>query len=79
MTFMIKNLIGPGNQKNHMEKFEKMRISSDKLAKYGQYTLGVITLNHIISCINSLYLSRLNNQLKIHSFSAGKNINFPFI
>jgi len=62
--------------KNHMKKFEKMRISSDKLAKYGQYTLGVITLNHIISCINSLYLSRLNNQLKIHSFSGGKNMNF---
>ena len=62
--------------RNHMEKFEKMRISSDKLAKYGQYTLGVITLNHIISCINSLYLSRLNNQLKIHSLSGGKNINF---
>ena len=55
--------------KSHMKKFEEMRISSDRLAKYGQYTLGVITLNHIVSSINSLYLSRLNNELKIYSFS----------
>ena len=61
--------------KNHMKKFEEMRISSDKLAKYGQYTLGVITLNHIVSSINSLYLSRINNELKINSFLGGKSIN----
>ncbi len=65
--------------RNHMNKFENMRISSDKLAKYGQYTLGVITLNHIVSCINSLYLSRLNNNLKIYSFPKGKNINVFFL
>ena len=64
--------------RNHMEKFEEMRIRSDKLAKYGQYTLGVIALNHIVSSINSLYLSRLNNELKIYSFSKGKNINVLF-
>tara|TARA_B100000900_G_scaffold400508_1_gene404187 strand:- start:131 stop:733 length:603 start_codon:yes stop_codon:yes gene_type:complete len=52
----------------HMEKFEEMRIRSDKLSKYGEYTIGVITLNHIISSINSLYLSRLNNNLKFYSF-----------
>ena len=65
--------------RNHMNKFEEMRISSDKLSKYGQYTLGVITLNHIVSCINSLYLSRLNNELKIYSFLKGKNINVFFL
>ena len=64
---------------NHMKKFEEMRISSDILAKYGQYTLGVITLNHIVSSINALYLSRLNDELKIHSFSSGKNINVLFL
>ena len=64
--------------RNHMNKFEEMRIGSDKLAKYGQYALGVITLNHIVSCINSLYLSRLNNDLKIYSFSKEKNINVLF-
>ena len=62
-----------------MEKFEKMRINSDKLAKYGQYTLGLITLNHIVSSINSLYLSRLNDDLKIYSFSKEKNIKVYFL
>ena len=45
--------------KKPYEKFEEMRISSDKLAKYGQYTLGVITLNHIVSCINSSILVKI--------------------
>ena len=52
----------------HMEKFEQMRIRSDKLSKYGEYTIGIITLNHIISAINSLYLSRLNENVKVYSF-----------
>ena len=47
-----------------MKKFEKMRIESDMYAKYGEYILGVITLNHIISAINSLYLSRLNQNIQ---------------
>ncbi|GIR29674.1 hypothetical protein CM15mP43_12980 [bacterium] len=49
-----------------MKKFEEMRIRSDKLSKYGEYTIGIKTLNHIISAINSLYLSRLIN-VKIYS------------
>ena len=65
--------------KKPYEKFEKMRIRSDKLAKYGQYTLGVIALNHIVSCINSLYLSRLNDELKIYSISREKNISVYFL
>ncbi len=52
----------------HMKKFEEMRIKSDKLAKYGEYTIGIITLNHIISAINSLYLSKLSENVKVHSF-----------
>ena len=51
----------------HMKKFEEMRIRSDKLSKYGEYTIGIITLNHIISAINSLYLSRLNESVKVYS------------
>ena len=51
----------------HMKKFEEMRIRSDKLSKYGEYTIGIITLNHIISAINSLYLSRMNENVKIYS------------
>ena len=53
--------------KQHMKKFENMRIRSDKLSKYGEYTIGLITLNHIISAINSLYLSRLNDNIKVYS------------
>ena len=58
----------------HMKKFEEMRIRSDKLSKYGEYTIGIITLNHIISAINSLYLSRLNDNFKIYSLIEKKNI-----
>jgi len=58
----------------HMNKFEKMRIRSDKFAKYGEYTLGIITLNHIVSSINSLYLSRLTDSFKIYSFIEKKDI-----
>mgnify|MGYP001158211989 FL=1 len=52
----------------HMKKFEEMRIRSDKLAKYGEYTIGIITLNHIVSAVNSLYLSKLSDNVKIYSF-----------
>tara|TARA_Y100001980_G_C14530746_1_gene306695 strand:- start:724 stop:1284 length:561 start_codon:yes stop_codon:yes gene_type:complete len=58
----------------HMKKFEEMRIRSDELAKYGEYTIGIITLNHIISAINSLYLSRLNDKVKIYSVIEKKDI-----
>ena len=66
----------------HMKKFEEMRIRSDKLEKYGEYTIGIITLNHIISSINSLYLSRLNNNVRFYSFiEKGKikiELNYDF-
>ena len=39
-----------------MKKFEKMRIESDMLSKYGEYVIGVITLNHIVSAIILLLL-----------------------
>ncbi|MFL3007205.1 MAG: hypothetical protein ACJZ10_04320 [Candidatus Neomarinimicrobiota bacterium] len=58
----------------HMKKFEEMRIRSDKLAKYGEYTIGIITLNHIVSAINSLYLSKLSNKVKIYSFIKNKDM-----
>ncbi|OUW80144.1 MAG: hypothetical protein CBD77_01080 [bacterium TMED217] len=42
--------------------FEKMRINSDKFFFTGRFIVGGIILNHIISGINSLYLSRINNK-----------------
>ena len=65
--------------KNHMRKFEKMRIESDQFIKFGEYTLGMITLNHIISSINSLYLTKLNDDLKIYSFSNNKDFTFQLL
>ena len=53
--------------KYHMKKFEKMRIESDMLLKYGEYVIGMITLNHIVSSINSLYLSKLTHNVELYS------------
>ena len=51
----------------HRRKFEKMRIDSDKLYFTGRFIIGGIILNHIISGINALYISRVND--KNYSFS----------
>ncbi len=50
---------------SHMKKFEKMRIDSDMYLKYGEYMLGVITMNHIISAINSLYILKLEKKIQL--------------
>ena len=42
-------------------KFEKMRIDSDKLFFTGKFIIGGIILNHIVSGINTLYLTRIDN------------------
>lgn len=65
--------------KSHMAKFEEMRIRSDKLSKYGEYTLGLITLNHIVSSINSLYLSKVSDNLKLHSSFQENNIELQLL
>ncbi len=65
--------------KGHMAKFEEMRIRSDKLSKYGEYTLGIITLNHIVSSINSLYLSKVSDNLKLHSSIQENNIELQLL
>ena len=46
----------------HRKKFEKMRIDSDKLYFTGRFIIGGIILNHIISGINALYISRVNDK-----------------
>ena len=45
--------------KSNMKKFEKMRIKSDYYKKAGEYILGATILNHIISAIDVIYLSRV--------------------
>ena len=44
---------------SNRKKFENMRINSDGLAKTGEFLIGAIVLNHIVSAIDALYLVRL--------------------
>lgn len=46
--------------------FESMRIGSDKLALRGKFFIGGLIVNHIVSAIDALYLTRLE---KINSIS----------
>ena len=46
---------------DNMKKFESMRIRSDYFSKTGEYIIGAIVLNHIISAIDTYYLVRLKN------------------
>ena len=45
--------------KSNMKNFESMRIRSDMLAKTGEYIIGAIIMNHILSAIDTLYFIRL--------------------
>ena len=47
----------------YRKQFEKMRIKSDKLFFTGRFIVGGIILNHIVSGINTLYLTRINNKI----------------
>jgi len=47
------------------KKFENMRINSDKYFLAGKFLIGGIIMNHIISGINTLYITRLNLDNKI--------------
>ncbi len=53
---------------SYRKRFEKMRIDSDKLFFTGKFIIGGIILNHIVSGINTLYLTRINNK-KSYSIS----------
>jgi len=54
------------DSKDNKNTFETMRIRSDNLAMTGKFIIGGIVLNHIISAIDALYLTRLE---KIKSIS----------
>ncbi len=58
------------NRKN----FEKMRIKSDFYKKSSQFFIGSLVLNHLVSAIDALYLSRLKNPLMLY-FSPSFNEN----
>ncbi len=48
------------SEKNRKE-FESMRILSDRLAHAGKFIIGGIVINHMISSIDALYLSRIQS------------------
>ena len=53
---------------SNMKKFENMRILSDYLSKSGEYIIGTIFLNHILSALDTLYLINLNKVNSITFF-----------
>ena len=50
---------------SYRQQFEKMRIDSDKFFFAGKFIIGGIILNHIVSGINTLYLTRLKHNNKL--------------
>ena len=50
---------------SYRKRFEKMRIDSDKLFFTGKFIIGGIILNHIVSGINTLYLTRIKNNERL--------------
>ena len=72
------------DNKNNMKNFESMRIRSDMLAKTGEYVIGAIIMNHLISAIDTLYLLRLKKENDvviipiIGELNYGLMLNFRF-
>ena len=54
------------DSKENKNSFEIMRIRSDVLAMTGKFIIGGIVVNHILSAIDALYLTKLE---KIESIS----------
>ena len=46
---------------NNRERFENTRISSDTWRLRGSFLIGGVVLNHIVSAIDALYLSKISN------------------
>ena len=46
---------------NNRERFENMRIASDIWRLRGSFLIGGVVLNHIVSAIDALYLSKISN------------------
>ena len=46
---------------NNRERFENTRIASDSWRLRGSFLIGGVVLNHIVSAIDALYLSKISN------------------
>ena len=54
------------NSEKQRNYFESIRIKSDRLILMGKFFIGGIVLNHIVSGIDVLYLSRIKSNTKIN-------------
>ena len=57
---------------NNRERFENTRIASDIWRLRGSFLIGGVVLNHIVSAIDALYLSKISN---IHETVISPNYN----
>ena len=64
------------DNKNNMKNFESMRIRSDMLAKTGEYVIGAIIMNHLLSAIDTLYLLRLKKENDVTIIPIIKESNY---
>ena len=67
------------DNKNNMKNFESMRIRSDMLAKAGEYVVGAIIMNHLLSAIDTLYLLRLKIENDISIIPIIRESNYGLI
>ena len=51
----------PWDYSNNRERFENTRIASDSWRLRGSFLIGGVVLNHIVSAIDALYLSKISN------------------
>ena len=71
---------------DNREKFENMRIASDSWMLRSSFFIGGVVLNHIVSAIDALYLSKISNIKETVVFAnydpyldkAGLSLNFYF-
>lgn len=56
------------NSDSNKRYFENKRIQSDRLLLMGKFFIGGIVLNHIISGMDALYLSRKKSKVKFQAF-----------
>ena len=71
---------------DNRERFENMRIASDSWMLRSSFFIGGVVLNHIVSAIDALYLSKISNIKETVVFAnydpyldkAGLSLNFYF-
>ena len=67
---------------SNRREFEKMRIRNDKLHLINRFLIGGVVLNHIVSSIDALYLSKIskstNSKISLKPGIRVNNQNFTY-